>query len=297
MKKISILFFALVLCSVFSVPAFADSVELKADHVECLDECGGVIYTQDYTLELIDETNAVLSDITNINEPISGISVYHGTYTRDGNAVTMTVTFEEAPIIITMNVEGNKVTDVEFKYGSNDTAEIAGTYEIEDPVLGTVSVSVAEDGTVSVQNNTVALTGNIYRIESVENTWELTYYDDNYDYYRDWVLTFGNGGFTCVSYMEYFYGRLAGTYTVKGDLGEFDISVSKEGTATAYVPIDGSKMFMSGSVTPSDEWEGIGSVYLSNEFGYELSLYVTKLEDGTLNYSGTFSVITVLAAG
>ncbi|MDO4493210.1 MAG: hypothetical protein Q4C53_04910 [Clostridia bacterium] len=295
MKLKAFVSFLTVLC--LSASALAAPAVFTAKPYDVIGEDGEPIYEQGYELVLDeDKGTAVFSDITNQNDPVSMMSVYRGNFTRSGDIVTVTVPVDEngSEYRWIVTLDGEIIVSATTEYIDASVAKIAGTYTVNDPNLGTTNVTIHANGATEAESETSGpLMGSIALL--ADGNWDLMLFDANYDFAADWSVTFTPEGTMLHEPLAAFVAsKIAGTYRIFGDLGEIEVVVDAEGAANAFIPLDGTKVHMSGYASPSEDGT-IGSVYLANEFGYGFSVEIRDLGDGTLNYTGT--VTTPLAAG
>lgn len=238
-------------------------------------------------LTLLDETNAEYSNITYYSTGGYNTYTMPGTYTADGN--TIVFTDKTGSSVYTFRTDGNRLTETEYSYHDVAVEKVQGTYKNADYTL-----EIRADGSAELSSfRGIRYIGSIYELE--DGTFEFMAYDEPTETSVDYVITLNGERFTMETFSHMRYNRFAGQYNMKGDLGEFVMTVDTEGNASAEINIFGRKTLATGYIYLGDEEQDIAGCTLNTDRGEQLYLSFGERIDDSINYYGTLSII--LAAG
>lgn len=241
-------------------------------------------FEEEYIFEVTGEKTGLYSDIYYYPDGLTSTSTYNGNYELREDHIRFTYGNDGDVFKIYLNNE--KITEVEYLYNEEDTAELIGTFEGYSEVYGNMLLEASDNNkaTISCQEG-VVLDGTIY---NNDGNWEFICSDG--DDFIDWYLYVSGSKFTYETYREATFGKYAGEYPMFGDLGDVTMSVSREGYASIDIIVYGEWMHFEGSIYYDEMEEKITGVYLSSDDGHYLDLQLERLYDGTLNYSGSLGV-------
>ncbi len=265
------------------LPVYFEDVEVAEGGTEV--SC----YTK-YTLEFNQDTlEGSYTEETIYDEYYKNAWTYKGKCEVVGNDIVLTYMADGDPEYTTyynFTIVDGKITEVKSVYEENCTYEIAGTYKGKSDIFGAITLTIGDDGTATVVSSDRILTGRVFDFDGY---WDLMASDN--DDSIDWFVFLDGDTFTYQTYASYVYSGMAGTFTIVGDLGDLTLIIDEEGNARLEAELDGKKRTFYGNAFSG---EGVGaeypdSVYLEDENGYCLDLYLTWLDKTTLNYYGTVS--------
>ncbi|MCR5272955.1 MAG: hypothetical protein K6E13_08230 [Lachnospiraceae bacterium] len=282
--------------------ADADDV-LTNVSIEGIDEAASVLYSdiiqkdteegstfeEQFTLICLNDTEAKFIDSYNYSGSYRSTFEYMGTYEKkDDSTILFTSNEKESSTQYTITVADGKITSAEMGAYDYGVSEIVGEYTAESDEFGRMTLKVEETGsaTLTAEDGT-SFDGTLM---TYQDKWDfMTINDDNGAPGIDWIVEFNGSNFTYIDYTESIYGAYEGTYTMSGDLGEITVVVERNGTSTTTVNIEGVDVSFTGTPNFDYETQELLGFYLYSDDGYSLDLSIVKLEDGTLNYSGSIT--------
>lgn len=246
-------------------------------------------YDQMYKLELLDETNCIYTDIAEYPYGTTTTYTYNGTYTTTANGYKV-FTGNSATDAFLIEMKGNVIVSSSYSWedGDNSKSEIVGVYTGEDAEYGKLTLEIQEGSDIVMKSDQ----GNVFTgtISVVNGDWDFMATDETSGDYIDWYIYFNGNTFTHDSYIHALYCEYEGAYEMVGDLGTLVLNVNDMGNASCEVELNGEKRLVSGSINVDSDIHQITGCYLSDDNGYGMELYIQRLDEGILNYSGNYFV-------
>lgn len=254
-------------------------------------------YTHSYTLDIIDDTSAVMKQYYIYSDDSYNMTSYLGEYLQDDNAIVFRYTPADdssSPESYLFELSGNDVKNVSYTYSDASLQKLAGTYTCPKSEYGPILLEISKIGQPTITLNS----GKSYQgsILLVDGKYDLMVNDDGDGITIDWFIYFSGSTFTYEPYFAVDYSLYQGDYTAVGVLGDLDFAVDSNGSVSAYVTIDGRSLYFYGSLFVDTDLQTMTGMYLHNDEGYTLDLTLMFIGSWSeWNYSGYLT--TPLGAG
>ena len=268
-------------------------------------ETGADVYSYDtvYTLFANDDGSAYMTVEYVYTPDRKYTESYNGRCEGDDDRIDFTYEAQsdyDSGVSYTFELRKGEVESVTSYTYDSMVAEAAGSYTCDDPELGQLTLDVDKNGSASLTIGD----GTVYDGYMLSEGTRYNFYafDDDGELAIDWYVDCSvNGSFSHSPYGNESKIAFNGLYKCTGMLGDFDMTVNEDGSVTATVEVDGTKVDFTGNAygkytDNGVDYNNIGDVYLNSEEGYSMHLEFAYMWDiERWNYHGT--ITKPLAAG
>ncbi|MCR4788651.1 MAG: hypothetical protein K5888_08690 [Lachnospiraceae bacterium] len=251
-------------------------------------------YSVQYKLVIHDEESADFYETDYYEDSDYDYSTHmSGEYAfQDDDTVELFVRYQGTIQTLRINLDGEKVTDIEYVYDSGVGELVGNTYNCYDSEIGSCYLEVEEDGSATLGTSDKTYTG---YMSKYGEEWNLMVSDPETEESIDWIIYIDGDVFSYETFGEYLYSDYEGEFKAFGQYGDATFKFSGDGKASVDLKIDGKSKHFEGNFYVDTEEERISGAYLKTEDETEVLDLEFDEVDGEMNYHGQYS--QMMAAG